>query len=65
MGNWRRPETGQGLSLLALVGQFFLFGVAFLLPLSDLGIEIAALVREAVARSSALACNWVCCACNW
>ena len=39
---------GQGLSLLALGGQFFLFGAEFLLPLGDLGIEIAALVLEAV-----------------
>ena len=40
--------TGQGPSLLALVGQFFLFGAALLLPLGDLGIEIAALVLEAI-----------------
>ena len=40
--------TGQDLSLLALVGQFFLFGLALLLPLTDLGLEVAAFVREAV-----------------
>ena len=41
-------RTGQDLSLLALIGQLFLFGAALLLPLGDLGIEIAALVRESV-----------------
>ena len=36
------------MSLLALVGQFFLFGAEFLLPLGNLGIEIVALVLKAI-----------------